>query len=184
MISDVISIVNLVAIVILYILFFTKNSKENFTGAPSGYTNLLVSDDDGNLNTFSMSTLENDIDSKIQSLSDTINATLTGYQTKGDYVTTSTLTNGYQTKGDYVTTSTLTNGYQPKGNYVNVDKIYSIFTPTGIGQTGGHDTNIGYLYGSGNDWGAAWNGNGQSADKNLQWAIREWPPPQTTIEPA
>jgi hypothetical protein len=44
----IISIVNLIAIITLFILFFTKNNKENFTGAPAGYTNLLVSDPDGN----------------------------------------------------------------------------------------------------------------------------------------
>lgn len=65
MISDIISVVNFVAIVILFILFFTKNNKENFTGVPSGYTNLLVSDQDGNLDTFSLATLESDINTKI-----------------------------------------------------------------------------------------------------------------------
>ena len=59
-ITNIICIINLIAIAILFILFFTKN-KESFTGAPSGYTNLLVSDSDGNLNTFSMEKLETNI---------------------------------------------------------------------------------------------------------------------------
>ena len=65
MISEIISIVNLIAIIILFILYFTKKNTENFTGAPSGYTDLLVSDPDGNLDTFSLATLEADINTKI-----------------------------------------------------------------------------------------------------------------------
>jgi len=65
MISNIISVVNLIAIIILFILYFTKNNKENFTGTPSGYTDLLVSDPDGNLDTFSLSKLETDINTKI-----------------------------------------------------------------------------------------------------------------------
>lgn len=178
MVSIILSILNLIAILVLYILFFAKNNKENLTDVPSS-TNFLISDDDGNLDTYSLSTLQTNINTQIKNA-------------LKDYVTTTTLSNGYQPKGDYVTTNdlnnyvtktTLSSEYQPKGNYVNVDKVYSIFTPTGYGQTNGHDTNIGYLYGSGNDWTAAWNGNGQSPDKNLQWVIREWPPPKTTIKP-
>ena len=60
-ISLIISIINLIAIVILFIIFFRKTENENFTGTPSGYTNLLVTDPDGNLDTFSLDTLKNDI---------------------------------------------------------------------------------------------------------------------------
>ena len=187
MISKIIPIVNLIAIIILFILHFTKKNTENFTGVPSGYTNLLVSDPDGNLDTYSLSTLQTNINTQITNALNNYVTTTTlsnGYQPKGDYVTTNDLNNYVTTNylNNYVTT-TLSNGYQPKGNYVNVDKVYSIFTPTGYGQTGGHDTNIGYLYGSGQGWAAEWNGNGQNPDKNLQWVIREWPPPKTTINP-
>lgn len=65
-VTNIICIINLIAIVVLFILFFMKN-KESFTGAPSGYTNLLVSDSDGNLNTYSTDTLK----SAIQTMIDT-----------------------------------------------------------------------------------------------------------------
>ena len=64
-ISLIISIINLIAIVILFIIVLTKIKNENFTGAPSGYTNLLVSDPDGNLDTFAMDTLKTDIQTMI-----------------------------------------------------------------------------------------------------------------------
>ena len=87
----IISIVNLIAIIILFILFFTKNNKENFTGAPSGYTNLLVSDPDGNLDTFSMNTLETDIDTKISSAVNSLDAKI--QQELKNYATNASLTN-------------------------------------------------------------------------------------------
>lgn len=40
-------------------------NKESFTGTPTGYTNLLVSDPDGNLDTFSIETLSGDIQTMI-----------------------------------------------------------------------------------------------------------------------
>ena len=180
MISNIITIINFIGIVVLFILFFTKSSTETFKNAPSGYTNLLVSDSEGNLDTFSTAVLEADIDTKISTA-------LKSYTNTVDlqkvYATKSELRKGYQPKGNYATMSSLQKGYQPKGNYVNVDKVYSIFTPTGWGMTDGHGPNVGYLYGSGNDWKTGWNGDGRYADKNLQWVIREWPPPKNTIRP-
>ena len=91
----IISIVNLIAIITLFILFFTKNNKENFTGAPAGYTNLLVSDPDGNLDTFSMNTLETDIDTKIDTkISSAVNSLDAKIQQElKNYATNASLTN-------------------------------------------------------------------------------------------
>ena len=100
MISKILSVVNFIAITILFIMVFTKNNKENFTDAPTGYTNLLVSDPDGNLDTFSLTALENDINTKI---SDALKL----------YTTTTDLKANYQPKGNYQPTG----NYQPKGNY-------------------------------------------------------------------
>jgi hypothetical protein len=96
MIVEIVSMINLIAIVILFILFFTKNNKENFTGVPPSYTNLLVSDSDGNLDTFSLTTLENDIDTKIREA-----LTL--------YTNTEDLQANYQPVGDYALKTDLDN---------------------------------------------------------------------------
>jgi hypothetical protein len=98
MIVEIVSMVNLIAIVILFILFFTKNNKENFTGVPPSYTNLLVSDSDGNLDTFSLTTLETDIDKKIDTkISDAVNSLDTQirqiHQKFENYATNASLTN-------------------------------------------------------------------------------------------
>lgn len=112
MISEIISIVNLIAIIILFILFFTKNNKENFTGAPSGYTDLLVSDPDGNLDTFSLTTLETDIDTKI-----------TDAITKNNTSIAST----YQTKAEASAAKTAADAsYQPAGNYIRSGQVISM----------------------------------------------------------
>lgn len=95
-ITNIICVINLVAIIVLFILFFTK-IKESFTGAPSGYTNLIVSDPDGNLNTFSMANLETNINNLVDaristeinnggSISNKITETLSKYQPKGNYI--------------------------------------------------------------------------------------------------
>ena len=104
----IISIVNLIAIITLFILFFTKNNKENFTGAPSGYTNLLVSDPDGNLDTYSLSTLEADIDAKISALRSEITTELSKKQAVGNYQPAG----NYQAAGDYALKSDLNNYYK------------------------------------------------------------------------
>ena len=104
----IISIVNLIAIITLFILFFTKNNKEKFTGAPSGYTNLLVSDPDGNLDTFSLSTLEADIDAKISALRGEITTELSKKQAVGNYQPAG----NYQVAGDYALKSDLNNYYK------------------------------------------------------------------------
>ena len=104
----IISIVNLIAIITLFILFFTKNNKENFTGVPSGYTNLLVSDPDGNLDTFSLSTLEADIDAKISALHGEITTELSKKQAVGNYQPAG----NYQAAGDYALKSDLNNYYK------------------------------------------------------------------------
>jgi hypothetical protein len=113
-ISLIISIINLIAIVILFIIFFTKTKNENFTGAPSGYTNLLVTDLDGNLDTFSMDTLKNDIQIMIN-------------DSLGPYVTSSTVNKYFATNDDLNTTNgdvsklrTALSGYQPVGPYVKI----------------------------------------------------------------
>ena len=98
MIVEIVSMINLIAIVILFILFFTKNNKENFTGVPPSYTNLLVSDSDGNLDTFSLTTLETDIDKKIDTkISDAVNSLDTQirqiHQKFENYATNASLTN-------------------------------------------------------------------------------------------
>ena len=95
MLTDILSIVNFISIIIIFIILFMKNDKENFTGAPDGYTNLLVSDPDGNLNTFSLSQLESDISAQIIS-------SLNGYVKTSDlngYVKNSDL-NGYVKNSD------------------------------------------------------------------------------------
>lgn len=100
--------VNLIAIVIFFILFFNKNNKENFAGVPPSYTNLLVSDPDGNLDTFSLTTLETDIDKKIDTkidtkISDVVNSLDTQirqiHQKFENYATNASLTNVVR-KGD------------------------------------------------------------------------------------
>lgn len=95
-ITNIICIINLVAIIVLFILFFTKN-REYFTGVPSGYTNLLISDPNGNLNTFSMEDLETNINNLVDtrissqlnnggSISTKLTETLAQYQPKGNYI--------------------------------------------------------------------------------------------------
>ena len=95
-ITNIICIINLIAIIVLFILFFTKN-KESFTGVPSGYTNLLVSDPDGNFNTFSIDKLESNINNLVDaristeinnggSISNKLTETLSKYQPKGNYI--------------------------------------------------------------------------------------------------
>jgi len=114
MIEIILSVINFIAIVVMYILFFTRNSKEKFTGVPSGYTNLVVSDPDGNLDTFSLATLENDIN------------TIVANALKA-YTPTSTLEAKYQPKGNY----------QPAGNYVERGgKIMLTGTWPGMGGSG------------------------------------------------
>lgn len=83
----IISIINLIAIVIIFILMFRRN-KESFTGAPTGYNNLLVSDTEGNLNTFSMDKLKTDIDTIISSKISPLNTLLKTHETWIDSNTT------------------------------------------------------------------------------------------------
>ena len=108
MISEIISIVNLIAIIILFILYFTKKNTENFTGAPSGYTDLLVSDPDGNLDTFSLSKLETDIATMVTDAMDAYNtAIINTYQTKAEATKAiqeynTGIINTYQTKAEAI----------------------------------------------------------------------------------
>jgi len=134
-ISLIISIINLIAIVILFIIFFTKTKNENFTGAPSGYTNLLVSDSDGNLDTFSMDTLKTDIQTMI-------NDSLEPYETSSNiskyYATNADLN---KTNGDVSELRTALSGYQPLGPYVKIGDQISLQSK--------RDNN--YLYAEGSD---------------------------------
>lgn len=110
-ISLIISIINLIAIVILFIIVLTKIKNENFTGAPSGYTNLLVTDLDGNLDTFSMDTLKTDMQTMI-------NDSLKPYETS------SNISKSFATIADVSQLKTALSGYQPIGSYVKIgDKI-------------------------------------------------------------
>lgn len=151
MISEIISIVNLIAIVILFILFFTKNNKENFTGAPSGYTDLLVSDPDGNLDTFSLSTLETDIDTKITNAITTNNKSIAStYQTKADAAAAKTAADAaYQPAGNY----------QVAGDYVKRNTSYSIKMGTGNHASASENR---YMVGTSNNWTVAYNGGSSS----------------------
>ena len=123
----IISIVNLIAIISLFILFFTKNNKENFTGAPSGYTNLLVSDTDGNLDTFAMDTLKTDIQTMID---DSLKSYMTSSNISKEYATKSDLN---KTNGDVTQLRTALSGYQPKGSYVKIGDEISLQTKRDAG---------------------------------------------------
>jgi flagellar basal body-associated protein FliL len=139
--SLIISIINLIAIVILFILFFTKTKKENFTGAPSGYTNLLVSDSDGNLDTFSMDTLKTDIQTMID---DSLKSYMTSSNISKDYATKDDLTKNYI---DVTKLRTALVNYQPKGSYVKIGDEIALQSKRDAGSgiylyaEGGHDVN-------------------------------------------
>lgn len=147
MISEIISIVNLIAIVILFILFFTKNNKENFTGAPSGYTDLLVSDPDGNLDTFSLSTLETDINTKISTAITNNNQAIAKiYQTQSAAAAAKTAADAaYQPAGNY----------QEAGDYVKRNTSYSIKMGTGNAANASENR---YMVGTSDSWRVAYNG--------------------------
>ena len=55
----------IIGIIGTIIYIYTYKSKESLFGVPHGYTNLLISDPDGNKSTFSIGSLENDIKSKV-----------------------------------------------------------------------------------------------------------------------
>lgn len=95
MISIIISIVNLVAIVILYVLFFAKKNIGIAKDVPDGYTDLLVTNNKGDLEKLSLPTLENAIETKISTA-------------LANYTTTEKLTSEYQPKGDYIKNDALT----------------------------------------------------------------------------
>lgn len=157
MISEIIPIVNLIAIIILFILYFTKKNTENFTGAPSGYTDLLVSDPDGNLDTFSLSTLETDIDTKITAAITTNNKSIAStYQTKAEAAAAKKAADAsYQPTGNYQPAG----NYQQAGDYVKRNTSYSIKMGTGNDADSNEDH---YMVGTSNDWRVAYNGGPSS----------------------
>ena len=61
-----------------------RRNKESFIGAPIGYTNLLVSDTECNLSTFSMDTLKTDIDTIISCKISPLNTLLKTHETTID----------------------------------------------------------------------------------------------------
>lgn len=79
--TNIICIVNLIAIIVLFIIVFMKNKENFFIDQPYGDVNMLVSDVDGNLNTFSLSKLQTDIDKMI---SDSVSKALKDYTTTTD----------------------------------------------------------------------------------------------------
>lgn len=151
MISEIISIVNLIAIIILFILYFTKKNTENFTGAPSGYTDLLVSDPDGNLDIFSLSKLETDIDAKITAAINTNNKSIAStYQTKAEAAAAKRAADAsYQPIGNY----------QQAGDYVKRNTSYSIKMGTG---NHAHSNENHYMVGTHDHWRVAYNGGPSS----------------------
>jgi len=151
MISEIISVVNFIAITILFILYFTKNNKENFTGASSGYTDLLVSDPDGNLDTFSLSKLETDIDTKITAAITTNNTSIAStYQTKAEAAAAKRAADAsYQPKGNY----------QQAGDYVKRNTSYSIKMGTGNHANSNQDR---YMVGTQDKWRVGYNGGSSS----------------------
>ena len=72
-------VINFIAIVIIIIILLIGifKKKDSFNNVPSGYDNLLLSDSDGNLIPFSLSTLQTDVQ-------EMINASLTSYVKKTD----------------------------------------------------------------------------------------------------
>lgn len=112
-ISLIISIINLIAIVILFIIFFRKTKNENFTGAPSG-SNLLVTDPDGNLDSFSLDTLKNDIQIMI---SDSLGPYITSSNVEQNYATINHLSETNDIVGKI---KTALPGYQPLGPYIKI----------------------------------------------------------------
>ena len=151
MISEIISVVNFIAITILFILYFTKNNKENFTGASSGYTDLLVSDPDGNLDTFSLSKLETDIDTKITAAITTNNTSIAStYQTKAEAAAAKRAADAsYQSTGNY----------QQAGDYVKRNTSYSIKMGTGNHANSNQDR---YMVGTQDKWRVGYNGGSSS----------------------
>ena len=127
-VTNIICIINLIAIIVLFIIVFMKN-KESFTGAPTGYTNLLVSDPDGNLNTLSMETLSSDIQS-------IINNSLV------PYAKTTDINNNYYNKTDinnnYYNKTDINNNYYNRttmdGSFVNKNSMVNYYTKSEIDQ--------------------------------------------------
>lgn len=80
----------MIIVLMIFIGFYIYRSfnKESFTGAPGGYDNFLLADNDGNLNTFSLSQLQTDIQTMI-------NTSLNNYYTKNDIINTNVLKNYY-----------------------------------------------------------------------------------------
>lgn len=76
-------IVGIVVIVVIIgsIIYKLYKSKESFSGAPAGYENMIITDDDGNLSTFAMSTLQTDIQSMINN---SLNNSLNNYYIKSE----------------------------------------------------------------------------------------------------
>lgn len=102
-----------IALVALVMSLYNFHKKESFDGAPSGYGNLLVSDNDGNLNTFSMDKLQSDIQTMINT---SLNTSLNNYYTKS-YIDSkiSFLQNNF---GNYYTKSDIDDTLN---NYVKYD---------------------------------------------------------------
>lgn len=121
---NIICIINLIAIVVLFILFF-RNKKENlfFENEPSGYVNMLVSDADGNLTTFSMNTLNNDIQSMINK---SLEPYLTATEISNNYYNKNAIENNYYNKNyinnNYYNRTTMNGSYYNK-NYIDSNLI-------------------------------------------------------------
>lgn len=103
------------------------------------------------------------------------NSTISGTATIG----TATIKNANITT-DNVQNLTISNsGTLNKQPIVHLDMPLTIYNTGGWGDSGGHGQNIGYLYGSGDNYRVAWNGNGGdgSSDNqaNIQFILRKSP---------
>lgn len=112
--------------VLVFVGFYMYKScnKESFDGAPSGYGNFLLADNDGNLNTFSLSKLQTDIQTMI-------NNSLSNYYNKTDI---DSKFNNYYTKktiDDYNTSYKATVNGQ-LNNYVKYDEVITMTGMYGI----------------------------------------------------
>lgn len=122
-------VVNFIAIVIILIILLIGlfKKKDSFNNVPSGYDNLLLSDSDGNLIPFSLSTLQTDIkgmiNTAIEQFQDKIQITRLVNELTSDFVRKSNIQNMINASlTPYVKNTDLTNKL---ANYVrNNQGIY------------------------------------------------------------
>ena len=136
---NILTIINSICIILILIKLYSHNT-EDLTDVPNNFTNIMMTDTDGNIHQMSTATLQKNINESAQNIFNNsikpVNKQLDSHA-RNLSTSTANLSNKINTVNSSLQAQI--NTKQAAGNYVVVDEIYSAYLPVSYGADNSHD---------------------------------------------